>query len=33
VYATPELLKSDFDFSDAEAIEFLTKMFNAIPKP
>jgi hypothetical protein len=33
VYATPDLLKSDFDFSDAEAIEFLTKMFDAIPKP
>jgi hypothetical protein len=33
VYATPDLLKSNFDFSDAEATEFLTKMFNAIPKP
>jgi len=32
VYATPDLLKSNFDFSEAEATDFLTKLFNAIPK-
>jgi hypothetical protein len=33
VYATPDLIKSNFDFSDAEATDFLTKLFAAIPKP
>ncbi len=33
IYATPDLLKSDFEFTDAEAVEFLTTAFAAIPKP
>jgi hypothetical protein len=32
IYATPELLQSNFDFTEAEATDFLTKMFNAVPK-
>lgn len=33
VYATADLMKTNFDFSADEARLFLTKMFEAIPKP